>query len=43
MKEVLYITVILAVFSFGALAAQYQEIYSQPYAVDQNGLPIPIL
>lgn len=41
MKEVLYITVILAVFSFGALAAQYQEIYSQPYAVDQNGLPNP--
>ncbi len=30
MKRILFFTVILAVFAFGVLSAQYQEIYSQP-------------
>ena len=41
MKKTLFFTVILAVLALGALSAQYQEIYAQPYPVDQNGMPDP--
>ncbi len=39
MKKTLFFTVILAVLALGALSAQYQEIYAQPYPVDHAGMP----
>ena len=39
MKKTLFFTVILAVLAFGALSAQYQQIYSQPYPGYSGGVP----